>query len=96
LLAEVGNQVAERAIAIAERACNVLQGAVVQEKSTQGFIASMQALRGLEKIALTAGIVHGATSDCHIDFGSQHPLWLSPMQLRRKDKNRPLPKKPRN
>jgi hypothetical protein len=62
LLAEVGDQVAESAIAIAEATGDLSQGAAFHEESTQGFITSVQPLGWLEEEVLTAGIVHGATS----------------------------------
>jgi hypothetical protein len=69
LLAEVDDQVAQAAIAIAEVTGDLLQGAAFHEDSPEGFIASVQALVWLEKEVQTAGIVHGATSRIVTYFG---------------------------
>jgi hypothetical protein len=62
LLAEVGDQVAKSAVAVAEATGDFLQGAAFHEERAEGFVASVQPLGRLEEEVLQAGIVHGATS----------------------------------
>ena len=58
---ELGDQVAEAAVAVAVLPGNVAQGAVLQKDRPQGLVAALNELRGLAEEVLAEGVVHSPT-----------------------------------
>jgi hypothetical protein len=63
LAAELGDEIAERAVGEAELAGDVGQGTPLQEDGTQRFVAALLRLLGFAEKVLAARVIHDRSSE---------------------------------